>query len=67
VETWVYLCTQIYQVNIGENKMNILMLFIIIWGIIIGVGSTSIIVFMLFGTVGFKVYRKVKYGISLYD
>jgi hypothetical protein len=26
-----------------------------------------VIVLMLFGTLGFKIYRKIKYGMSIYD
>jgi hypothetical protein len=47
--------------------MNIFMYLIMIFGVIIGGGSTLVIVLMLFGTLGFKIYRKIKYGMSLYD
>lgn len=47
--------------------MNILYWIIIIFGGIIGSGSTVVIMAMLFGTLGQKIYRKVKYGISLFD
>jgi hypothetical protein len=47
--------------------MNIIMYLIMIFGVVIGGGSTLVIVLMLFGTLGFKIYRKIKYGMSLYD
>ncbi len=34
---------------------------------IIGVGSSVGIVVLLFGTLGYKIMRKVKYGISLFN
>lgn len=34
---------------------------------ILGVGSTLVILFLLFGTIGYKIYRKIKYGVSLYS
>ncbi|MGN0390114.1 MAG: hypothetical protein ACI4L2_04805 [Wujia sp.] len=34
---------------------------------VIGVGSILCIVVTLFGTLFYKIYRKIKYGISLYD
>jgi hypothetical protein len=43
------------------------MYLIVIFGVIIGGGSTLVIVLMLFGTMGFKIYRKIKYGMSIYD
>lgn len=47
--------------------MNILMYFIMFLGVIIGGGTTLAMIVLLFGTLGFKIYRKIKYGISLYD
>jgi hypothetical protein len=47
--------------------MNILMYFVIVFGALMGGGSTLAIVLMFFMTLGFKIYRKIKYGISLYD
>jgi hypothetical protein len=47
--------------------MNILMYILIILGIALGVGSTLVIILMFFGTLAFKIYRKIRYGISLYD
>jgi hypothetical protein len=47
--------------------MSIFMYLIVIFGVIIGGGSTLVIVLMLFGTLGYKIYRKIKYGMSLYD
>ena len=47
--------------------MNFFTYLIVIVGVIIGGGSTLAIVFAMFGTLGYKIYRKLKYGISLYD
>ncbi|MDD6038476.1 MAG: hypothetical protein PUD20_06750 [bacterium] len=47
--------------------MNLFMYIIVFFAVIVGVVSTLAIVFLLFGTIGFKIYRKIKYGISLYD
>lgn len=47
--------------------MNILYLAIALIGAVIGIGSSFIIVFLLFTTIGKKVYRKIKYGISMFD
>jgi hypothetical protein len=47
--------------------MNILTFFIIVFYVIIGGGSTLAIIIAFFATLGFKIYRKIKYGISLYD
>jgi hypothetical protein len=47
--------------------MNLFMYIIIFLGVIIGGGSTLAIVLILFGTMVFKLYRKIKYGISMYD
>lgn len=33
----------------------------------LGVGSILCIVAVLFGTIAKKIYRKAKYGVSLYD
>jgi hypothetical protein len=47
--------------------MNLFMYIIIFLGVIIGGGSTLAIVLILLGTIVFKLYRKIKYGISMYD
>ena len=47
--------------------MNFFTYLIVIVGVIIGGGSTLAIVFAMFGTLEYKIYRKLKYGISLYD
>lgn len=47
--------------------MNPLILILIIVGGAAGGLSTLFIVFSLFGTLGFKIFRKIKYGISLFD
>lgn len=45
---------------------NILLIMIGIVGAIVGIGSTLAIIISLFGTIGYKIHRKIKYGISLY-
>lgn len=47
--------------------MNVLMYIAVIFGVVIGGGSTLAVVFTLFGTIGFKIFRKIKYGISLFE
>lgn len=47
--------------------MNIGMLLIIIFEVAAGVISTLYIVASLFGTLGYKIYRKIRWGISLYN
>lgn len=47
--------------------MNIGVLFIIILGGIAGALSTLYIIVSLFGTIFYKIYRSVKYHISLYS
>lgn len=47
--------------------MNLLMYIFVFFSVVVGVGSTLAIILVLFGTIGFKIYRKIKYGISLYD
>lgn len=47
--------------------MNIGMLLIIIIGGAAGALSTLYIVFSLFLTLGQKIYRKMRYGISLFN
>jgi hypothetical protein len=66
VETWVYLCTK-KIIEYRRKNMKILMYFVIAFGVLIGGGSTLAIIVTLFGTIGFKIYRKIKYGMSLYD
>ena len=46
---------------------DIIMMIIIIIGGGIGVISTIGTVVMLIGTLGFKFYRKIRHGISLFD
>lgn len=46
--------------------MNIGILILIIVGGATGALSTIYIVFSLFGTLGFKIFRKIKYGTSLF-
>lgn len=47
--------------------MNIGIIILIVAGGACGGLSTLYIAVSLFGTLGFKIYRKIKYGISLYD
>ena len=47
--------------------MNPFMYIVIVFAVVVGVGSTLAIILTLFGTIGFKIYRKIKYGNSLYD
>lgn len=47
--------------------MNIFMYIFVIFEAVVGLGSTFCILFLLFYTLGQKIYGKVKYGKSLYD
>lgn len=47
--------------------MNILLYIIAIIGGGAGIISSIGIIVYLFWTLGFKIYRKIKYGMSLYD
>jgi hypothetical protein len=47
--------------------MNIFTYLMIGLGVLIGGGSTLAIVLSLFGTIGYKIFRKIKYGMSLFD
>ena len=47
--------------------MNIGLLIIILIGGIAGASSTLYIIVSLFGTIIYKIYRSVKYHISLYS
>ena len=46
--------------------MNIGYLLLTIFGRAVGLISTLYIVVSLFATIGYKIYRKAKYGISLF-
>jgi len=46
--------------------MNIATILILIIGGAAGIFSTFYIVISLFATLGYKIYRKVKYGISMF-
>jgi hypothetical protein len=50
-----------------EAAMNILTYIVVAFFVLMGGGSTIVIVLSLFGTIGYKIFRKIKYGISLYD
>lgn len=47
--------------------MNIGILILVFFGGAIGALSTLYIVVSLFGTLGYKIYRKVRFGTSLYN
>lgn len=47
--------------------MNPIILILVIIGGAAGGLSTLYIVLSLFGTLGYKIFRKIKYGMSLYD
>ena len=47
--------------------MKLLMWLLIIFGGGVGLFSTLYIVVSLFAVIGFKIFRKIKYGMSLYD
>lgn len=50
----------------GGIRMNIGYLILTIFGGAVGLISTLYIVVSLFATIGYKIYRKAKYGISLF-
>lgn len=47
--------------------MNIGVLILIVVGGVSGGFSTLYIAVSFFGTLGYKIYRKIKFGISLYN
>ncbi|MBO5487517.1 MAG: hypothetical protein J5988_11445 [Eubacterium sp.] len=47
--------------------MNIILYLFMFFCVIIGGGSTLALIIMLLGTIGYKIYRKIRFGISLYD
>lgn len=47
--------------------MNIAYWIILIFGGAVGFLSTLYIILSLFGTLAYKIYRKVKFGISLFN
>ena len=53
--------------GIGEEIMNIGYMLFFALEVIIGSLSTLYLFVSLFVVVGQKIYRKIKYGISLYD
>lgn len=55
------------KINIGGLFDESVDVYLCIFSVVVGVGSTLAIILVLFGTIGFKIYRKIKYGISLYD
>lgn len=50
----------------GE-KMNIGILLLVIIGGVTGFISTAYMVLSLIGTIAYKIYRSLKYHVSLYD
>ena len=68
---WVFKCLKM-QVSYnaiwkGSLFMNIGMLILVIIGGCVGFFSTIYIVASLLGTIGYKIYRKARFGISLYN
>ena len=51
----------------GAYKMNIVLWSIIIIGGSVGLLSSLYCIFSLVAVIGFKIYRMIKYGASLYD
>lgn len=47
--------------------MNILMWIVIVIGCLLGLVSSLYIVVSMIGMIGYKIYRKFKYNMSLYD
>jgi hypothetical protein len=47
--------------------MNILTYLMIALGVLLGGGSTLVILVTMLVTLCYKIYRKIKYGISLYN
>lgn len=47
--------------------MNILMWIVIVIGCLLGLVSSLYIVFSMIGMIAYKIYRKFKYNMSLYD
>lgn len=47
--------------------MGILEFLLVGIAVLAGLGSTLVILVTMFGTLGYKIFRKIKYGMSLYD
>ncbi len=47
--------------------MNIIIYALVFLGGATGAASSLYIVFSLFGTLGYKIFRKIKFGTSLFD
>lgn len=47
--------------------MNLFMIIFFLFEVVIGLASTLYLIVSLFVVLGFKIMRKCKYGISLYD
>ncbi len=47
--------------------MNIFMIILVVVGVTIGVGSTLAIILSMIGTLVYKFYRKIRFGISLFN
>ena len=51
----------------GKMKMGIFEILVIIFGCVLGVVPTLYLIVEAFIVLGQKIYRKIKYNISLYD
>lgn len=47
--------------------MNFFMILLVVIGVTIGVGSTLSIVITMVGTLIYKFYRRIRFGISLFN
>lgn len=47
--------------------MNIFMMIVFLFEAVMGIASCAYLVVSLFAVLGYKIYRKCKYGISLYN
>ena len=54
-------------INKEIKIMNLFMLIIFAVEVVIGVASTLYLIVSLFAVIGYKIYRKCKYNISLYN
>ena len=53
--------------KIEDIVMDIFMVIFFLLEAVVGLASSVYILVSLFATIGYKIYRKSKYGISLYD
>lgn len=47
--------------------MNLFMIIFFLFEVVIGLASTLYLIVSLFAVLGYKIMRKFKYGLSLYD